>query len=309
MPHFAKYYITERISCELQPRRLKNVSPACSCVAVVERNEAWCYAVTHTSVTCSLSTSWPPRGDPPEVRDVAELVSKNYSFRCSTSYIFSGCQEKCRYNMSSRKITIITSPQAGPSSLPNSLSAASTPTKTTSVYRIEERSRTIYVAGDVDPTQWDTHSLNAIFALAEVPEDNEGQDQPIRRAYSGPQLIVTPESTERSDDSTNGSPRSNLLHSRRPRGARNTNSAPSRMSIMPPYSLQQLPPLPKRILFYHKHNPHYGFTNFSSHPVVYNGKRYPTSEHLFQSFKVLHTFFFLNGLLIIFNSSCSIVQI
>ncbi|KAF9061125.1 DUF1768-domain-containing protein [Rhodocollybia butyracea] len=41
----------------------------------------------------------------------------------------------------------------------------------------------------------------------------------------------------------------------------------------------------RRILFYHKHNPHYGFTNFSPHPVTYNGKRYPTSEHLFQSFK------------------------
>jgi diaminohydroxyphosphoribosylaminopyrimidine deaminase/5-amino-6-(5-phosphoribosylamino)uracil reductase len=61
------------------------------------------------------------------------------------------------------------------------------------------------------------------------------------------------------------------------------------MSTMSPYNFQQpLPPppsLPKRILFYHKHNPHYGFTNFSSHPVVYKGKRYPTSEHLFQSFK------------------------
>ncbi|THH27317.1 hypothetical protein EUX98_g6868 [Antrodiella citrinella] len=32
-------------------------------------------------------------------------------------------------------------------------------------------------------------------------------------------------------------------------------------------------------------DPHYGFTNFSSHPVVYQGKEYPTSEHLFQSFK------------------------
>jgi hypothetical protein len=259
------------------------------------RNEAECYPVTHRFVTCSLSTSWPPRGDSPVVRDVRAgfeklLVSVFYHF---FSYIFSGCQEKCRYNMSSRKITIITSPQAGTSSLPsNSLSAASTPTKTTSVYRIEERSRTIYVAGDVDPTQWDTHSLNAIFALAEVPEDEESQDQPIRRAYSGPQLIVTPESAERSDESTNGSPRSNVRHSRRPGGARNTNSAPSRMSIMPPYSLQQLPSLPKRILFYHKHNPHYGFTNFSSHPVIYNGKRYPTSEHLFQSFKVLYIFFF-----------------
>ncbi|KAI0784007.1 hypothetical protein BC629DRAFT_1272313, partial [Irpex lacteus] len=40
-----------------------------------------------------------------------------------------------------------------------------------------------------------------------------------------------------------------------------------------------------RILFYHKHDPHYGFTNFSPHPVMYKGKKYPTSEHLFQSFK------------------------
>ena len=40
------------------------------------------------------------------------------------------------------------------------------------------------------------------------------------------------------------------------------------------------------ILFYHKDEPHYGFTNFSAHPVDYCGKRYPTSEHLFQSFKV-----------------------
>ncbi|KAH9942727.1 hypothetical protein B0H21DRAFT_696088 [Amylocystis lapponica] len=41
----------------------------------------------------------------------------------------------------------------------------------------------------------------------------------------------------------------------------------------------------QRILFYHKHNPHYGFTNFSPHPVRYKRKLYPTSEHLFQSFK------------------------
>ncbi|KAG6819641.1 hypothetical protein H0H93_009946 [Arthromyces matolae] len=48
-----------------------------------------------------------------------------------------------------------------------------------------------------------------------------------------------------------------------------------------PSSLQQ----PSRILFYHSHEPYYGFTNFSAHPVVYKGKKYPTSEHLFQSFK------------------------
>ncbi|KIJ65304.1 hypothetical protein HYDPIDRAFT_167522 [Hydnomerulius pinastri MD-312] len=43
----------------------------------------------------------------------------------------------------------------------------------------------------------------------------------------------------------------------------------------------------KRILFYHAHDPYYGFTNFSSDPVEYQGKRYPTSEHLFQSLKFL----------------------
>ncbi|KAF8067882.1 hypothetical protein FPV67DRAFT_1494080 [Lyophyllum atratum] len=41
----------------------------------------------------------------------------------------------------------------------------------------------------------------------------------------------------------------------------------------------------KPVLFYDKHAPHYGFTNFSQHPVVFEGKKYPTSEHLFQSFK------------------------
>ena len=41
-----------------------------------------------------------------------------------------------------------------------------------------------------------------------------------------------------------------------------------------------------RISFYHKYEPHYGFTNFSDHPVTYEGQVYPTSEHLFQSLKV-----------------------
>lgn len=45
-------------------------------------------------------------------------------------------------------------------------------------------------------------------------------------------------------------------------------------------------PMRHRILFCNRHDPHHGFTNFSAHPVVYKGKRYPTSEHLFQSFKV-----------------------
>lgn len=48
-----------------------------------------------------------------------------------------------------------------------------------------------------------------------------------------------------------------------------------------------------RLLFYRKNNPYYGFTNFSPHPVYYKGKRYPTSEHLFQSFKVCRDMLFL----------------
>ncbi|THH08918.1 hypothetical protein EW145_g2386 [Phellinidium pouzarii] len=40
-----------------------------------------------------------------------------------------------------------------------------------------------------------------------------------------------------------------------------------------------------RIYFYDIGAPYYGFTNFSSHPVEFKGKTYPTSEHLFQSFK------------------------
>ncbi|TRM64443.1 hypothetical protein BD626DRAFT_491843 [Schizophyllum amplum] len=44
---------------------------------------------------------------------------------------------------------------------------------------------------------------------------------------------------------------------------------------------------PERILFYHKHDPHYGFTNFSDHPVEYRAKMYPTSEHLFQASKFI----------------------
>ncbi|KAG6832650.1 hypothetical protein H0H87_001023 [Tephrocybe sp. NHM501043] len=60
-----------------------------------------------------------------------------------------------------------------------------------------------------------------------------------------------------------------------------TTSSPRSSPPTSPFPQQQHP----RILFYHSHDPYYGFTNFSNHPVVYNGKKYPTSEHLFQSFK------------------------
>ena len=40
------------------------------------------------------------------------------------------------------------------------------------------------------------------------------------------------------------------------------------------------------VLFYDKKDPFYEFTNFSPHDIIYKEKRYPTSEHLFQAFKV-----------------------
>ena len=46
-----------------------------------------------------------------------------------------------------------------------------------------------------------------------------------------------------------------------------------------------------KILFYDKHKPYYEFTNFSPHEVVFEGRRYPTSEHLFQAFKVSFALF------------------
>ncbi|KZT01541.1 DUF1768-domain-containing protein [Laetiporus sulphureus 93-53] len=50
-------------------------------------------------------------------------------------------------------------------------------------------------------------------------------------------------------------------------------------------SPQRLTSVRPVIHFYNKNEPHYGFTNFSPHPVKYDEKQYPTSEHLFQSFK------------------------
>lgn len=50
---------------------------------------------------------------------------------------------------------------------------------------------------------------------------------------------------------------------------------------------QTRPPQPKTILFYERHKPHYGFTNFSPHKVNYKGKFWPTSEHLFQASKFI----------------------
>ncbi|KAJ3515130.1 hypothetical protein NLJ89_g1944 [Agrocybe chaxingu] len=184
--------------------------------------------------------------------------------------------------MASKKtITIVTSPVSGAKAIP---ALASPTSKQPPIYRIEERSRTIYVASDVDPSKWDTHSLNAIFSLAEA--DNDGSsEQPIQRSRSfvETQIFVTEDSGTRSDESRVSSPRMSIYPLSRRLGVKSA-PASTTPSDSPPRRISPSQSRP-RILFYHKHDPHYGFTNFSAHPVIYKGKRYPTSEHLFQSFK------------------------
>lgn len=75
-----------------------------------------------------------------------------------------------------------------------------------------------------------------------------------------------------------------------------SNSPTTPSHIQRTHSNQSAPTLTRRlsrssqhsrpILFYHKHEPHYGFTNFSNHGVKHEDRIYPTSEHLFQSLKV-----------------------
>lgn len=188
-------------------------------------------------------------------------------------------------------ITIVTSPPVNTRSLPP-LGGLASPTATKApVYRVEERSRTIYVSSDVDPSQWDTHSLNTMFTLTETPESGLDvfAEQPIRRTKShvDNQYIITEDVPDRSEELRVTSPRVSVYRSRRP-GVKSANAS---LCPPPPDNPRRSSPVKasssrSRILFYHKYDPHYGFTNFSPHPVIYNGKKYPTSEHLFQSFKV-----------------------
>ena len=196
------------------------------------------------------------------------------------------------HTMDTRKtITIVTSPTTSSKSLPALGASCKSPTtRQAPVYRIEERSRTIYVSSDVDPTQWDTHSLNTIFTLAEVPESDQ-DEQPIRRTKShvDDQGLLSPGPLDHIERNHENVSRRSVYRGRLP----GIKSAPLHL----PTNIAQKgsnskPSSPRnRILFYHKSDPYYGFTNFSPHPVIYKGKKYPTSEHLFQSFKVRGDFY------------------
>ena len=222
------------------------------------------------------------------MRSALILLAKHHH----SDYLFFQKREQPQIlvDMHSRKtITIVTSPSTPSKSLPALGASCTSPTtKQAPVYRIEERSRTIYVSSDVDPTQWDTHSLNTIFTLAEISESEQDviSEQSIRRTNSDVdnQVTLSPGPLDHVERRHENVSRRSVFRGRLP----GIKSAPLHLSTN---TVQQVPnskpsSARARILFYHKNDPYYGFTNFSPHPVIYKGKKYPTSEHLFQSFKV-----------------------
>lgn len=166
----------------------------------------------------------------------------------------------------SNTITIITSPSTTTKALP-SFPGLSPTTGRPVQYRIEERKRTVYVTSDVAPNEWDQGSLETIFTLAEGAQ----KDDTFNTTYDTRETSLSPHL----------SPNRLLKPGNKSPGLQMTKST-SNIPDSPRRSPLQARP---RILFYHKADPHYGFTNFSEHAVIYKGKRYPTSEHLFQSFK------------------------
>ena len=190
------------------------------------------------------------------------------------------------FTMQPRRVTIVSSPSSSTKTLPGIGIASPASRGTGPVYRIEERSRTIYVSSDVDPKDWDTHSLNTILSLADPPDGDQLSAEPVRRSRSHVEreIIITPEpDVPLSPHDQPASSRTSILFSRKP--VVKSSSAPNSTPSSPTRRSPQRASRPQ-ILFYNKEDPFYGFTNFSAHPVIYKGKRYPTSEHLFQSFKV-----------------------
>jgi len=191
------------------------------------------------------------------------------------------------------------SPPSDPITVVASPTVTNTPTKTTLPipqaasspvqYRIEERRRTIYLTSSLPPGEWDSKALGELLSLPEIPDEqgaqSDGRAQRERRAKSLSEndlVVLRDNSVQKSKDVPGNSPRS-LRHGRHlgiPKGG-GSSSTPT----TPTGTIRAGLPRTHRILFYHRHDPHYGFTNFSPHPVVFNGKKYPTSEHLFQSFK------------------------
>ncbi|KZP04322.1 DUF1768-domain-containing protein [Athelia psychrophila] len=158
-------------------------------------------------------------------------------------------------------------------------------------YRIEEHRRTIFLTSSVPPGKWDTKALNELLTLAD-PEDPSAEAQPLRqnrsKSLNEDDLVaatILEDANQKARISPSSSPRAhrysrNLVPPKIGGGSSSTPTTPITARGGSPRF-----PLRNRILFYNRRDPHYGFTNFSAHPVVYKGKSYPTSEHLFQSHK------------------------
>ncbi|KAK7458111.1 hypothetical protein VKT23_010019 [Stygiomarasmius scandens] len=167
-------------------------------------------------------------------------------------------------------------------------------------YRVEleeRRKHTVYVTSDIPPSQWGSQDFGRLLRLVDVQGDRSVESNPearckslseeqifssghVPRTKSAQELYVSGQPTAHNRASRYQSHRQTLKPS---------NALKSPLFSTPPssprFSSRHNSPIRPKVYFYHKDDPHYGFTNFSPHPVMYNGKRYPTSEHLFQSFK------------------------
>lgn len=200
-------------------------------------------------------------------------------------------------------IAIITSPAGATAALPQMqtiLSPTSSKSNQTFQYRVEERRRTVFIKSDTPPSQWDAGTVQEIIKLADI---QEGEAVHVQEQQQG--RLSPPNSSRRTQSMTDkeyliyeeeASPqqtrsegekdvrKSTYLRRPGPKSESALRGSVFMRSDSPSSNSSKRRSRP-RILFYHKQDPHYGFTNFSAHPVMYEQKKYPTSEHLFQSFK------------------------
>lgn len=176
-------------------------------------------------------------------------------------------------------------------------------------YRVQRR-QTLFVESALPPEGWDDEMRQTIVRqLSSAPEEISTLVHP---SASSRRTSSWNEQTETATDdqpkaklrlytpsrSLSSSPTRLSLHglSSKPlvcmpglinRDLPTTSSAPSPINDRSQNTLSPgRPTIRRRIYFYNREDPYYGFTNFSPHEVKYKGKVYPTSEHLFQSFKV-----------------------
>ncbi|EED83245.1 predicted protein [Postia placenta Mad-698-R] len=161
-------------------------------------------------------------------------------------------------------------------------------------YKVVEQRRTVYMASNVPPDQLDPQVMEQFLSVPDVPGQGYPTVPPMhhrtislqeadRRQGGWEDLAPQP-------SPTCSEPAPDQRKNTRPSLLKKTKPKPQFTSTSPitPTSPQRSPHTPRapaRILFYNKDQPYYGFTNFSTHSVLYNNKSYPTSEHLFQSFK------------------------